>query len=46
MTQNKEAYEKGARLGFGLIKNHCMEDGNKRIGTPAKFINRNINGSR
>lgn len=24
---------KGTRLGYGLIKNHCMLDGNKRIGT-------------
>ena len=24
---------KGVRLGYGLIKNHCMLDGNKRIGT-------------
>ncbi len=23
---------KGTRLGYGLIKNHCMLDGNKRIG--------------
>lgn len=23
---------KAARLGYGLIKNHCMIDGNKRIG--------------
>ena len=26
---------KAARLGYGLIKNHCMIDGNKRIGTHA-----------
>ena len=26
---------KGTRLGYGLIKNHCMLDGNKRIGTHA-----------
>ena len=24
---------KGTRLGYGLLKNHCMLDGNKRIGT-------------
>ena len=24
---------KAARLGYGLIKNHCMIDGNKRIGS-------------
>ena len=23
---------KGTRLGYGLIKKHCMLDGNKRIG--------------
>ena len=26
---------KGTRLGYSLIKNHCMLDGNKRIGTHA-----------
>ena len=26
---------KGARLGYGLIQNHCMLDGNKRLGTHA-----------
>ena len=26
---------KAARLGYGLIKNHCMIDGNKRLGTHA-----------
>lgn len=25
--------QKGARLGYGLIKNHAFVDGNKRIGT-------------
>ena len=44
----KELYptiiEKGARLGFGLIKNHCMEDGNKRIGTHAMLVFLAING--
>ena len=29
---------KGTRLGYGLIKNHCMLDGNKRIGTHAMLI--------
>ena len=29
---------KAARLGYGLIKNHCMIDGNKRIGTHAIFV--------
>ena len=36
--------EKGARLGFGLIKNHCMEDGNKRIGTHTMLVFLAING--
>lgn len=25
--------KRGARLGYGLIKNHAFVDGNKRIGT-------------
>lgn len=29
---------KAARLGYGLIKNHCMIDGNKRIGTHAMLV--------
>ena len=29
---------KGARLGYGLIKNHCMLDGNKRIGAHAMLV--------
>ena len=29
---------KGARLGYGLIKNHCMLDGNKRIGVHAMLV--------
>ncbi len=44
----KELYptiiEKGTRLGYGLIKNHCMEDGNKRIGTHAMLVFLAING--
>nr|WP_297708289.1 type II toxin-antitoxin system death-on-curing family toxin [uncultured Butyrivibrio sp.] len=44
----KELYptiqEKGARLGFGLIKNHCMEDGNKRIGTHSMLVFLALNG--
>ncbi len=44
----KELYptiqEKGARLGFGLIRNHCMEDGNKRIGTHAMLVFLALNG--
>ena len=44
----KELYptsqEKGARLGFGLIKNHCMEDGNKRIGAHTMLVFLALNG--
>ena len=29
---------KGTRLGYGLIKNHCMLDGNKRIGTHVMLV--------
>ena len=35
---------KGTRLGFGLIKNHCMLDGNKRIGTHAMLVFFALNG--
>ncbi|MGN0385136.1 MAG: type II toxin-antitoxin system death-on-curing family toxin [Lachnospiraceae bacterium] len=35
---------KAARLGFGLIKNHCMIDGNKRIGTHAMLVFLALNG--
>ena len=35
---------KAARLGFGLIKNHAMVDGNKRIGTHAMLVFLAING--
>ena len=35
---------KAARLGYGLIKNHCMIDGNKRIGTHAMLVSLAING--
>lgn len=29
---------KAARLGYGLIKNHCMIDGNKRIGAHSMLV--------
>ena len=29
---------KAARLGFGLIMNHCMVDGNKRIGAHVMLV--------
>ena len=35
---------KGARLGYGLIKNHCMLDGNKRIGAHAMCVFFALNG--
>ena len=36
--------DKGVRLGYGLIKNHCMLDGNKRIGTHAMLVFFALNG--
>lgn len=35
---------KAARLGYGMIKNHCMIDGNKRIGTHAMLVFLALNG--
>ena len=35
---------KAARLGYGLIKNHCMLDGNKRIGIHAMLVFLALNG--
>ena len=35
---------KAARLGYGLIKNHCMIDGNKRIGAHAMLVFLAVNG--
>jgi death-on-curing protein len=35
---------KAARLGYGLIKNHPMVDGNKRIGTHAMIVFLALNG--
>ena len=35
---------KAARLGYGLIKNHCMIDGNKRIGTHSMLVFIALNG--
>ncbi len=35
---------KGTRLGYTLIKNHCMLDGNKRIGTHAMLVFFTLNG--
>ena len=36
--------EKGARLGFGLIRNHAFIDGNKRIGVHAMLVFLALNG--
>lgn len=36
--------EKGTRLGYGLIKNHCMMDGNKRIGVHTMLVFFALNG--
>ena len=36
--------QKGARLVFGLIRNHAFIDGNKRIGTHAMLIFLSLNG--
>lgn len=35
---------KAARLGYGVIKNHCMIDGNKRIGTHSMLVFLALNG--
>lgn len=35
---------KAARLGYGLIKNHAMIDGNKRIGVHAMLVFLALNG--
>ena len=35
---------KATRLGYGLIKNHCMIDGNKRIGTHVMLVFLALNG--
>lgn len=35
---------KAARLGYGLIKNHSMIDGNKRIGAHAMLVLLALNG--
>lgn len=36
--------EKAARLGYGLIKNHAMVDGNKRLGAHAMMTFLAVNG--
>ena len=36
--------EKAVRLGYGLIKNHCMVDGNNRIGAHAMLVLLALNG--
>ena len=41
---NPTIQAKAARLGYGLIKNHSMIDGNKRIGTHAMLVFLALNG--
>ena len=36
--------EKAARLGYGLVSNHCFIDGNKRIGPHAMLVFLALNG--
>lgn len=36
--------QKGARLGYGLIKNHVFLDGNKRIGAHVMLVFLSLNG--
>lgn len=36
--------QKGARLGYGLIRNHAFIDGNKRIGAHAMLVFLSLNG--
>lgn len=38
--------EKAARLGYGLISNHAMIDGNKRIGAHSMLVFLMLNGIR
>ena len=46
--EGKELYpgvqEKAARLCFGLVKNHAMLDGNKRLGTHVMLVFLALNG--
>lgn len=35
---------KAARLCFGLVKNHAMQDGNKRLGTHVMLVFLGLNG--
>ena len=36
--------DKAVRLGYGLIKNHAMLDGNKRLGTHIMIVTLSLNG--
>ena len=36
--------ERGARLGFSLMKNHAFIDGNKRIGVLSMMVYFRLNG--
>lgn len=37
-------YELAASYGYGLVKNHCFVDGNKRVGLIAVYTFLSING--
>ncbi len=37
-------WQKAARLGFGLVKNHAFVDGNKRIGAHVMLVFLALNG--
>ena len=41
----KTLEERAARLGYGLISNHCFIDGNKRIGIHSMLMLLILNGS-
>jgi death on curing protein len=43
---NPEAslYDWAAAYGYGLVKNHCFVDGNKRIGLIAVYVFLDVNG--
>lgn len=44
VEQYPSIQQKGARLCFGLVKNHAFIDGNKRIGAHAMLVFLELNG--
>lgn len=44
VEQYPSIQQKGARLCFGLVKNHAFVDGNKRIGAHAMLVFLELNG--